>query len=185
MRRNDGITPGGINDPVAQNIRAEMNQDARPTAEEAKREHRKFLREEGCSQCDENDPDVLEETFPRQHNCPGAQAPPPEPTLFCEDCKPENIWEWQIEQRLETYRDVDDVVGVAIYECDIIAPIRLPEPPTVEVEEMVGCDEEGNPVYETVEIEDTRERVVPNVDVKHVRCGARIEDIRLFEDDGV
>lgn len=151
-RRGDrGIKKGGLGDPVAQSIRAEQNRDAAPTPEEAQRMHDDFLSSEGCKVCGEDDPDKLNAVAPHMHSCSGHQAPPaPEPEVYCDDHKrgSREIW---LQRQLEDLRK-DDVVSVVIYECDIARTVTEPEPETIEVEKMVGRDDDGKGVYEMKEV---------------------------------
>lgn len=102
--------PGDFGDPVADNIRREMQADAMPTKEEVEADHRRFLAEHGCRECGEADPDALEARFPETHNCPALQQPDPEtPLVYCDACYAERP---SRHERITAKLDADDRLGL-------------------------------------------------------------------------
>lgn len=73
-------------DDVARNIRAQQQADAAPTAEEAKAEHRNYLRREGCADCGESDPDELDVRQIQYPSCRARQTPPDPTEVLCDEC---------------------------------------------------------------------------------------------------
>lgn len=174
---------GGPMDDVAQNIRAEQNADAMPSPEEAKRQHRQWMADEGCQVCGEDDPDALTTVAVTMHKCSRHQHPPgpPELLVFCEEhARPsQTLWRARIIQKA---RKRDDTVAVAIYECRIIEYVEEPEPKTVEVEEVVDWDDDGDPIYEMVEKAQPYSAPRPSAHIV-CGCGADLEEIVRLDND--
>lgn len=119
--RDDGLSPGDIGDPVADNLRAEMNRDAAPSKEEAERQARNHLAREGCVDCGEDDPDRLHMAMPDLPSCPMIQVPRDPSFVICDDCSRDRL---SARGRvLKQARDQDEydedvaVDGVVFYEC--------------------------------------------------------------------
>lgn len=178
------IKPGGIHDPVAQNIRNQMNRDAMPTKEEAQREHRQWLSERGCTVCDEADPDELTEVMPYIPSCKSVQAPRDiEPEVFCyeHERRPRDFWWANMIYRARNR----DAVAIVTYECGNVEFVDEPEVPTETVEVQTGWDDSGDgdptPVHEEVEQEiPTRYPPRPDAPI-HCRCGEEVKDITYIE----
>lgn len=167
MTRNDS-TPqtGGVNDPVAQNIRNQQNRDAMPTQKEAKAAARKALASKGCSECGEDDPDVLDQYHPLQPSC-SARQQRHEPVILCDDCH-ENR-ETLRERALRRAREKDDdqeenILAVAFYGCDVW---RYVEEPTIDMGngEEIPASEAPPHVGER-----------PTAPIE-CRCGSELDDI--------
>lgn len=126
-------------DDVARNIRNQQMADAAPTAEEAKAMHREHLASEGCSKCDEDDPDRLDTYYKPFPSCPRYQAPRDPTVILCDDHKDsiESIRERAINRAREKNdreqlhgKDEPEIVAIALYECKMSENIRKVEPPT-------------------------------------------------------
>lgn len=184
MYGDDRGRTGGPMDDVAQNIRNEQMADAMPSAEEAKREHRRWLADKGCLVCGEDDPDALTTVTRPLHECGYHQHPPrgPEQLVFCEEhARPgETLWRARAIQKA---RKRDGVIAVVIYECRITEYVDAPEPQTMEVKEQVGWDDAGDPIYETVETLHPYERPRPTAPIE-CRCGAALEEVVWLDEEG-
>jgi hypothetical protein len=178
----DRYRKGGPEDDVANNIRAQQQADAMPSASEAKAEHMKHLSDEGCEVCGEDDPAVLEEVYKPMHNCPDHQAPPrPETTVRCEEhtTSSEELREQDIQA---TADELEPNTALVVYECDIYYTVEGTDPEPVIDEIQVGRDENGDPVC--------KERVIagpqrssehrPQLDAA-CRCGAPITAVHYRE----
>lgn len=113
----DGIQKGGMNDPVAQSIRAEQQTDAMPSAAEAKREHRRNLAKKGCQVCGEDDPGELQRVRIPMAFC-GNDQPPKQPfksVVFCDEHarSASTLKRARIVQQARN----DDADVVVIYDC--------------------------------------------------------------------
>lgn len=117
-----------------ENIRAEMNRDAMPSKEEAKAEHRNYLRRKGCTNCGESDPDKLDTRYIRYPSCKALQTPPDPTVVLCDECHAERP---SLRERAyrkarthnERYNDPElerssgdktdgEVIAVTFFECD-------------------------------------------------------------------
>jgi hypothetical protein len=132
MRRPDTHAPtktGGLNDPVAQSIRAEQNADAAPSPEEAKREHRRWMADKGCQVCGEDDPDNLRTVqYETIHVCPHDQAPP-EPfdtTVFCDE-HVRSTAEFERAHLVQQGRNGPNDFLI-LYDCGNVGSARRPDP---------------------------------------------------------
>lgn len=114
----DPVQTGGVNDPVAQNIRAQQNRDAAVNQEEAQRVSRERLAEKGCTVCGEDDPDKLSRQRPHMYDCSATQKPPRlEVEVVCEDHAENQRKRWLAEKKEKLNRD--GVVALIVYECDL------------------------------------------------------------------
>lgn len=84
--RRGPTSPGGIDDPVAQNIRREQNLAAAPSKAETEALHRKHLASEGCRDCGEDDPDELVRVAVPLPACSAVQRPNDPYYVTCFDC---------------------------------------------------------------------------------------------------
>lgn len=97
-------------DDVAHNIRSQQQADAMPSAEEAKAEHRNYLRREGCADCEESDPDALDVRFINFPSCRAYQEPRDPTVVLCDDCHEARptLRERAIEKAIEINERYDD-----------------------------------------------------------------------------
>lgn len=168
-------------DDVARNIRAEQQRDAAPSPEEVRQQERDHLRSEGCRECGESDPDVLDRYGINYPSCSAVQHPPDPFVILCDEHS--DALTSARERAIERARAHDEHVdAVAFFECENSAHVGEPEVPTMEVEKQVGWNDD-DPVYETVEV--PRQRAVPEYTVPaECRCGAKLEEvIWLGEED--
>lgn len=110
-----------------QNIRAEMNRDAAPAAEEVAEERRKYLREHGCDAdgCEVNDPDALQIEARLTHNCPAFQREKPSTYPVCDEHTHDDLdAAWA--ERFQSDADMYDQPVVA-FDCRITVPAERPE----------------------------------------------------------
>lgn len=190
MRHNrDAGRKGGPNDDVAQNLRNEMQADARPSAEEARADQRKWLREEGCAVegCGVDDPDQLKPVHEPMRGCSFLQERVGEPTVYCTDHIPE-YESWRVTDirnaRKRNQTDGEDDVGLLVrFECDRSARVAPAERPTHEVTVQSGYDDEGNPVYETKAQPDHRAVPQYNSVPAECHCGAGIAELIPIDPD--
>lgn len=165
-------------DDVARSIWNEMQRDAAPSVEEAKREHRKWLGSEGCRDCGESDPDRLNAHYPPTASCRAYQSPPGEPVVVCDECV-EDYPETAVDRQIDSYRSDPDVDVAVVYDCGVVEG-HATEVPTGEQVVEVGVDSNGEPVYEKkdVPVQTRMGRAGPNaqVDVFHV-CGEPIREV--------
>jgi len=110
--RSGGIHP---DDDTAHNIRRAQQRDAMPSRHEKKSAHNDFLRESGCTDCDERDAANLNLVSPLETNCSAAQKRQGPGVVYCDDCLEDR--ETLRERALRRARSQDGVVAVAFYDC--------------------------------------------------------------------
>ena len=179
MTRNNRPTKGNpMHDPVARNIRNQQMQDARPSKEE-------LNLTPPCEEC-ETEADSVERrgiVFP---NCSRMQHPEKVSQLLCDDCadaRP-SLREKAIKQG-KARRDADhteEIVAVAIYDCGRWEYVEPAEQPTIEVEEQVGWDDDGNPIMETREVPEPHANPRPTAPIA-CECGESLDEIVRLDDD--
>lgn len=180
----DRYRKGGLEDDVANNIRAQQQADAMPTASEAKAEYMKYLSEEGCEVCGKDDPTVLDLVHKPTHNCPTHQTPPgPSTIVRCEEHMVSTA-ELREQEIQATADELEPNTALVVYECNIYYTVEGTEPEPIVDEVQVGWDDDDNPIYE--------ERVIappqrssehrPQLDAA-CRCGAPIADVYYEEPD--
>lgn len=148
------------------NIRAEMNRDAAPSAEEIAEENTRFLRENGCENCEETDPEKLGTYFPVDGKC-GSQSRP-DPVVYCDECAEKRSSAEELARR-------SDAALAVVYECGAVAE-HNPEPNMVTVEKQTGWTEEGDPIMEETEMEHPQHPSQISFD-DECYCGADITDV--------
>jgi hypothetical protein len=173
-----------MRDDVAQNIRDEMNRDAMPTKEEAEAMHRSYLREEGCAECDEDDPDELDVYSVPMPSCAAFQFPNDPTVVYCEEHveERETLRERAYSKAMEFNEDdwrEEKAVAVTFYECGNWTYVTY-----VPRMQMVsdGVDGDGKEIYKEVEAPPPRdfEFTTPIV----CRCGEMIDEVvKLSEVD--
>lgn len=148
-----------------QNIRSAQNDAAMPSNEEVESSHRRHLRNEGCSNCDEHDPDELNIYRLEMPSCSAAQVPRDPSIIFCDECADgratlrERAIQKARDRNKGDFRN-EKVVGLAFYECDnwAYATIDLdpdpvqPRPPRARIPVTCRCD---SALDEYVELTDT------------------------------
>lgn len=144
---------------------------------DAKAAAEKAAREQTCDHCgyDPGGASATREELTRVesrlvHSCSRHQTPPVDPVALCPDCLDDHDPEAEF---VERQRERDEVV--VRFECDIIETAEEPDVQTIEEEVQTGW-EDGEPVYETEELEvpgqDTRARIPVECD-----CGAAIKAV--------
>lgn len=168
MTRHDPGRKGGPRDPVAQNIRNEQMRDAMPSAEEAEREHRERLGDEGCEVCDERDPDELSIAHPYVPPCAAYPNPPMSRDIrvFCDEHRrqPHELW-WA--KRVHGARK-QGAVAIVEYACGATDYATRDGPPDF-----------NTPGIETWQDIPPSHRPVPEVPVQ-CQCGETIDDVHML-----
>lgn len=124
-----------------------------PSAEEAKAEARRHLAAEGCTECGEDDPGVLQAVSPLLPSCSVVQRQYRE-VVYCDDCL--DARDSLREQALQSARE-KDTDAVVFYECENISLETFEREPRLGVETAtVGL---------------------------HCRCGARVEEVVYLDGD--
>lgn len=128
--------PGNIHpdDDMAHNvIRAQKRDAGWPSKEEAQAEHRRYLAEQGCVKCDEDDPDNLATTGVLMPDCPRIQHPPDPFVVMCDECR--DARETLRERAMRSADERNDrgfgdtVLSVAFYECGNWQYVTPPDTP--------------------------------------------------------
>lgn len=165
-------------DDTARNIWNEMQRDAAPSAEEAKAEQDHFLSSKGCLVCGESDPDKLRADHPHFPNCPAVQQPSMrnyEPDVWCQEHYRPSSVRYRA-SKVQSARHRDDVVAIAWYDCGSFEWGEAPEMPIVSVMEVVGVDDDGEPIREEQEIPAPGGAPRPKVSIECV-CGAPLTEV--------
>lgn len=173
---------------AARSIRAEQNEAARPTQKEAAEMERERRAKEGCRRCGEDDPDVLQPLMQPVPECKGYQAPPDPRILLCESCLQDPGAPTARSEGLDRVRDRagvtrggKTVVGAAVYECDHVEAIEEPPVPTQTEREQVGRDDDGEPIFEEVEVEDPRGSPPPEITAQCKYCESWLDEVVPFD----
>lgn len=180
MRNNDdNLSPGDIGDPVADNLRNEMNRDAMPSKAEAEADRLRYLRMQGCKHCGEGDPDVLQQAGWLTPSCSAMQHPDDPFYVICDDCLEERPDSYR-EKRLQQFEEHDADVAV-VYDCDRVEFVGSGRP-TMEVEEQIGWDDVvDEPIMETKEVPQPHTQATAEIRPR-CRCGAVAVDIIVVGD---
>lgn len=124
--------PGDRGDPVADNIRAEMNRDAAPRSPEDVGDP---MADAECENCGETDSSKLDQVAIPMPECPAVQTPPEPFQVLCDECEAAlpTAKEAAVERAVERHETeyYDPVVAVAFYECGrswILNPPERDEP---------------------------------------------------------
>lgn len=144
------------------------------TAADAKAMAKEARENATCDHCDSDESwdDLTRVSKHYVHGCSDRQKPPGEPVQLCNDCLEEHDPEQDYIDR-----QVDDNSTQVRYECGLFADAECEDPPTMEVEETVGYDDNGDPITEVVEIEEPLPyKPTPKAPVK-CSCGAEIDEI--------
>ena len=125
MRGSEGISIGGLGDPVAQSIRAEQNMDAMPSPEEIHRDRK-------CDHCEQRGPDVSRRKLVMATECPARQTPDRPFELLCDECEAERPTKdeklvQKVNRRLKIDR-LGDPVAISHFECGGYHFVTEPEP---------------------------------------------------------
>jgi hypothetical protein len=161
--------------------------DGAPSAEEAKREHRSWLRDKGCQEdgCDVDDPDELQMCEPSYtHSCSVIQTEN-RPRPFCDEHVPDTSLESHIEYMKEEHEmlngesETASHVILLVYECGAVTTASDPETPTIEYTHQFVNDD-GDVEYEVEEREDPRATDFVRVPVKH-RCGSELKETVVLD----
>jgi hypothetical protein len=115
MRRDSGLSPGDLGDPVADAIRNEQREAARPTAseiEEAKQAHYT------CDRCETYDEDAVALRMNENYipDCSAIQKPREPMGSLCEECYDPTTKTDKIVEKLGN----DDIDYVVEYECGVL-----------------------------------------------------------------
>lgn len=162
-------------DPVAENIRNEMNRDAAPTPEEAHRKHEKYLKSEGCEFCGyDEDADYLNEAGVSKHNCMETQTGRPKRVVYCDDCGFDSEF-YKTWLRVKSAREDD--IALVVYECGMWTKVKEPEKPTTTMRTQTGYDEDGNPTFEDKEIPVPGRRPAAEAPIECPRCFSDLDHI--------
>lgn len=155
----DEYRKGGPHDDVANNIRAQQNADAVPSAEEARAIEQRALSDAGCQAegCDEDDPDKLDRQSPVMHNCSAYQSGEPRFEVMCD----EHITPVK-ERRQAQVQEKADGTGIiqVLFSCGVT------ESATREQEEL---DDRGHPMF-------PGHKPQPTIPAE-CRCGAKISTV--------
>lgn len=155
----------------------EMRRDAAPTPEEARAEHRRILEREGCAAdgCDVHDADALEHTPSLMPRCP-LYSPGPG-SVLCDTHVSERPDDYRAKRLLEyEAMDADDRPDMLVrYDCGAFSPVET-EHPTVTYKKQSGWDDDGEPIYEEVTREDTREPPRAEFNAE-CACGAGVAEV--------
>ena len=170
-------------DDMARNVWNEMQRDAAPSPEEARKEQRRWLAAQGCEHdgCDEDDPDKLQPLMPYVPSCRHIQPPPsdgPE-NVYCDEHKPDSARQRYLSRMADRARD-QDACALAVYECGALESVDRPEMPTRTVKEQVAWDDE-EPVYREKEIDDPRRQERPTASIE-CRCGSPLDEVRRLDE---
>jgi len=120
-----------MRDPVARSIRNQQMQDAVPSPEERERQRRKYLQDNGCRFCGEDDPDKLEGVQVLLGNCMGGDSCD---VVYCDDCGFDSDF-FERWLKIKGKRRTNDVI--VIYDCGESRGYETPEPRTEMVEVCV------------------------------------------------
>lgn len=155
----DEYRKGGPHDDVANNIRAQQNADAAPSAEEARAEARRALSNEGCQEdgCDESDPDKLNRQSPVMHSCSEFQSGAPRFEVMCD----EHVTPVD-ERRHEQNQKKAQSTGII----QVLFTCGITESATREQEEL---DDRGHPMF-------PGHKPQPTIPAE-CRCGANISTV--------
>lgn len=172
-------------DDVARNIWNEQQRDAAPSPEEAREDHRRYLREHGCEadDCEVDDPDALgmhQATY--MHECPAVQTQGMPMSPFCEEHVPDVSLDAHLDEMAARAREdpSKDVAALAVYDCGVVEFVERLDPPTETQIVRSGFDDDGQPKYEEVEERVPHAKEEMHVPIEH-RCGATLVDVQLLD----
>lgn len=159
-------------DDMAHNVLREQRLDGAPSPEEAREEHRRYLREEGCEVCGEDDPDRLQVVPVFVPSCPAWQSPRnPGMMVLCDEHarSPREIW-WA--KTVSRARD-QGAVAIAVYDCEAVRFAKLPERDWSKEAPGVDSWDDIHPMG----------RPTPAVAIR-CECGAELDEVRYLDGDG-
>lgn len=121
-----------------------------PSTSVRKREHEKWLATQGCAECGEDDPSVLEEVPYPSHDCPARQSPPPgRGMVLCDEhvAPMDELYRRAKEKRLD---DLEPGEAYVAYDCGWWQRVGQPveeyagqhalHPPQAPIECVCGAD---------------------------------------------
>lgn len=172
-----------MGDPEEDLGRNQMQADAMPTAEEAKRMQQQALADEGCLECDEDDPEKLGRYKAHLPSCTAIQVPPDPFVVLCEEHA--DARKGVRERALNRARDRNGkdwydrtIIAVAFYECENSTFVTEGERSTTTqvVEEKRPAEDEPHNVQEI------EQRGPPTTSLTtQCRCGEPLADVVVLE----